>query len=723
MKKFNLILIGILMISSVFSQQKKLTIEDAVAGQWSYLKAPTTDGVQPITGTDAFSYVEKYDKVKRIDPKTDKIIDITSKDEINAALKAMSSEPLNYVPYWEYQWLNADVMAFPYDNRFIEYNITTKKIEKLYTLPENAANIRFSKKNKAIAFTVDNNLNFIDENQKISKVTNDENSAIVNGSDYVHRQEFGIANGIFWSPAGNFLAFYRKDETMVADYPLVDINTRIATLKNTKYPMIGEKSEEVTLGIYNLKTQQTVFAKVTDFSAERYLTSISWDPSEKYIYIGVLNREQNHLKLNKYDAVTGDFVKTLFEESNPKYVEPEHPLTFLKNKPNQFLWHSERDGFNHLYLYDTDGNLISQITKGNWIVLDLLGFDIKNENIFVQTTKDSPIDNTLYKVSLKSGKMTKLSPESGVHEGKLSDWGNYLVDSYSNTKTPRIVNLISSEGKTVRNVMTSESKLSEYSLGDMKIGTIKSADNTTDLYYRMITPPDFDATKKYPVVVYVYGGPHAQLIDNGWLGGSGLWDFYMAQEGYIMFTVDNRGSANRGFDFESVIHRQCGQAETADQMKGVDFLKSLPYVDTDRIGVHGWSYGGFMTISLATMYPETFKVAVAGGPVIDWKYYEVMYGERYMDTPSENPEGFEKTSLLKKAANLKGRLLVIHGYIDPVVVPQNSLDFINSCTAAGTDLDFFLYPNDEHNMGRATRVHLMKKVTRYFNDFLLPAKN
>jgi dipeptidyl-peptidase-4 len=282
--------------------------------------------------------------------------------------------------------------------------------------------------------------------------------------------------------------------------------------------------------------------------------------------------------------------------------------------------------------------------------------------------------------------------------------------------------LISSEGKNIKNIMTSENKLADYKLGNMTVGTIKAADNTTDLYYRLITPPDFDPKKKYPTIVYVYGGPHAQLVDNSWLGGVALWDFYMAQEGYVMFTVDNRGSANRGFEFESVIHRQCGQNEAADQMKGVEFLKSLPYVDADRIGIHGWSYGGFMTITLATMFPETFKVAVAGGPVIDWKYYEVMYGERYMDTPTENPEGFKKTSLLNKAGNLKGRLLVIHGYVDPVVVPQNSLDFIKSCIAAGTDLDYFFYPNDEHNMRGATRVHLMKKVTRYFDDYLKPIK-
>ncbi|NPA68564.1 MAG: prolyl oligopeptidase family serine peptidase, partial [Chlorobi bacterium] len=550
------------------------------------------------------------------------------------------------------------------------------------------------------------------------QITYDENEGIVNGSDYVHRQEFGINKGIFWSPQGNAIAFYRKDETMVADYPLVDITTRIASVKNTKYPMIGEKSEEVTLGIYNLNTGKTVFCNVTDFTKEHYLTSITWRPDEKYIFIGVLNRKQNHLKMNMYNAATGAFVKTLFEEKNPKYVEPEHPLYFLPGSNDKFLYYSERDGYDHLYLYNTDGKLLKQITKGNWLVLDIKGFDKKGENVFITSTEESPIEKHLYKVNIKTGKRTKLTTEKGTHKIVLSNSKKYFFDSYSNTETANNNLICDTKGKILKEILNATDPLDDYDLGKMTIGTIKAADGKTDLYYRLITPPDFDPNKKYPVVVYVYGGPHAQLVTNSRLAGARLWNFYMAQKGYIMFTLDNRGSENRGFEFESIIHRQCGQNEMKDQMKGIEFIKSLPYADTSRIGVHGWSYGGFMTTSLMTNYPETFKVGVAGGPVIDWKYYEVMYGERYMDTPEENPEGFEKTSLLNKAGNLKGRLLMIHGYVDPVVVPQNSLDFIRSCIKAGTDIDYFLYPESEHNMRGKTRVHLMKKVTRYFDDYL-----
>jgi dipeptidyl-peptidase-4 len=252
----------------------------------------------------------------------------------------------------------------------------------------------------------------------------------------------------------------------------------------------------------------------------------------------------------------------------------------------------------------------------------------------------------------------------------------------------------------------------------MSVFTIKAADDKTDLYCRLIKPLNFDPSKKYPAIVYVYGGPHAQLVEDSWLGGTSLWDFYMAQKGYVIFTVDNRGSSNRGLEFENIIHRNLGITEMEDQLKGIEYLKNLGYVDMDRIGVTGWSYGGFMTISLMTHYPEVFKVGVAGGPVIDWKYYEVMYGERYMDTPDENPDGYEKTSLLNYAKELKGRLLIIHGAIDNTVVWQHSLTFLEECIKNKILVDYFVYPRHEHNVSGIDRLHLMRKITQYFDDYL-----
>jgi len=701
-----------------FSQKKELTIKDAVSGQWREFYPEHINGIVPF-GSNSFTYVKDYKEVLMFSKTNKKDKTIVNLEQINSSLKYAGHKDIKYFPYWDYSWLNSNLLSFTSGSNYFVYNISEKKIDLNIVLPEKAENISLCKANNFIAYTIDNNLHFVNENSKIIEVTKDEDKAIVNGNPYTHRQEFGIDNGIFWSPNGNMLAFYRKDETMVADYPLVDITTRIAEVNNTKYPMIGEKSEEVTLGIYNLNTGKTVFADVTDFTKERYLTSITWDANSKYIYIGVLNREQNHLKLNKYNGKDGKFIKTLFEEKNDKWVEPEHQLIFTEGLNNQFVWYSERDGFNHLYLYNTEGKLIKQLTKGNWLVLDFLGFDTKLKNFYIYSTKESPIEKHLYKVNFKTGAILKVTSDAGIHNIVLSNSKKYFFDSYSNTNIPNNNLIVNTNGVIIKEVLKSRNPFEkEYKLGTMKLGTMKSADGKTYLHYRLITPPNFDPNKKYPAIVYVYGGPHAQLVTNSWLGGARLWNYYMAQKGYVMFTIDNRGSANRGFEFESVIHRQCGQEEMKDQMQGIEFLKSLPYVDTEKIGVHGWSYGGFMTTSLMTNYPETFKVGVAGGPVIDWKYYEVMYGERYMDTPKENPKGFEKTSLLNKAKDLKGRLLMIHGYQDPVVVPQNSIDFAKSCIKEGADIDYFLYPESEHNMRGKTRIHLMKKITRYFDDYL-----
>ncbi|MCF6241262.1 MAG: S9 family peptidase [Bacteroidales bacterium] len=709
MKKITLMFAALLISWSVWAQNKTFTVEQV-----------STYGLYPRNlygvkwqNDENYSYVVEWSKIVTENVKTGQKTTIFNLKDANKALKEAGLPPLQYIA--DYEWYSNDAISFINNNTYIVYNIKSNKEVFSVKTDEKAKNIRPCKSNHSVAFTIDNNLYIANKGGKTA-VTNDKDKGIVNGDSYVHRQEFGIDNGIFWSPKGNFMAFYRKDETMVADYPLVNIDTRIATEVPIKYPMAGETSEQVSLGVYDMASQKTIFLKTKH--DDHYLTRITWDPSEKYIYIAELNRGQNHMKLNKYNAQTGDFVATLFEEKNPKWVEPEHDMIFLPNNAKQFLWYSERDGFNHLYLYDTNGKLIKQVTKGNWLVTDFLGFDLKGKNIFIQSTKESPLERHIYKVNIKSGKMIKLSAENGTHDALFNPAHRYFIDQYSSTKIPAKTDLVNAQAKLIRNVFTADNPLKDYKLGKMEIGTIKAADGKTDLYYRMIKPVDFDPNKKYPVIVYVYGGPHAQLITDTWMGGAGLWDNYMAQKGYIMFTVDNRGSANRGFEFESVIHRHLGQNEMADQMKGIEFLSKLPYVDMNRIGVDGWSFGGFMTTSLMVNHPETFKVGVGGGPVIDWKWYEVMYGERYMDTPQENPEGYKQSGLLDKAKNLKGHLLLIHGYNDPVVVPQHSLAFIKSCISAGVLVDYFLYPGHEHGVRGKDRIHLNKKITQYFDDYL-----
>ncbi len=544
----------------------------------------------------------------------------------------------------------------------------------------------------------------------------------------VHRNEFGIDGGLFWSPKASRLAFYRMDQSMVVDYPLVNTKAREAEVRNIKYPMAGMKSHEVTVGVWDCALQKLVYLNTardtTVHEREMYLTNIAWSPDEKYVYIAKINREQNHMWLEQYDAATGDFMKVLFEETNPRYVEPCEPMVFTP-KGDQFLWYSMRDGYKHLYLYNLDGSLVKQVTKGEYEVEGFIQFDKKGENIFIYANKNNLDGRDAYRVNLKNGTMeclTNYNSAEGTHTVVINDEGTRMVDYFSAVDNPGEVNYVININKPANhrdyNIYRAENPLKDYAMPGVELGTIKAADGKTDLYYRLITPPNMEQGKKYPTLVYVYGGPHSQLVTDSWLGGGNLYFMFLAQQGYVVFTVDNRGTDNRGFEFESCTHRHLGEIEMADQMEGVKFLKSLPYVDQDRMGVEGWSFGGFMTITMKLAHPEVFKVGCAGGPVIDWKWYEIMYGERYMDTPQENPEGYEANSLLNKAQNLEGRLLVIQGAEDNTVVPQHSTEFIERCINNFKQVDYFMYPHHEHNVLGRERLHLYQKMFDYYETFL-----
>ena len=548
------------------------------------------------------------------------------------------------------------------------------------------------------------------------QLTTDGSREIVYGRS-VHRDEFGIHSGLFWSPDGMRLAFYRMDQSMVTDYPQVNLFTHIATHEPDKYPMAGQTSHEVTVGVYDVAADKTLYLKAGD-PKDRYFTNVAWSPDSKTIYIFELNRDQNDCRLVSYDATTGERIAELYRETDDKYVEPQHPIMFLPWDANKFILQSQKDGYNHLYLFDKSGKELRQLTKGEWVVLGVVGFNAKDKSIIISSSESNPIQCNTWAVNVATGKRTLLDNGEGYHSPSLSGSGRYIADSYQTPTVPRNIEITDAKTRKRTAYYESPNPWEGYKVPQFTSGSIKAADGTTDLYWRMVKPADFDETKKYPTIVYVYGGPHAHLVDAHWNYASRSWETYMAQKGYITFILDNRGSENRGKAFEQATFRELGQQEMRDQMCGVEYLKSLPYVDADRIGVHGWSFGGFMTISLMTNYPDVFKVGVAGGPVIDWKWYEVMYGERYMDTPEANPEGYAKTSLLAKAKNLKGKLQIITGYNDPTVVPQHCLMFVEECIKAGTQPDFFAYPGEGHNMMGHKSVHLHERITQYFEDYL-----
>lgn len=587
-------------------------------------------------------------------------------------------------------------------------------------LNRKGVNNDWSKESKMLAFTVGNNL-YVTTDKGVEQQVTNEPEGIVCGQE-VHRNEFGIKKGTFWSPNGSLLAFYRMDQSMVTDYPQVDISKRVAELIPDKYPMAGMTSHKVTVGIYNPTTKKTIYLNAGD-PTDRYFTNISWSPDEKSIYMIELNRDQNHSQLIRYNALTGEKENILIDEKHPKYVEPQHPIVFLPWDKNKFIYQSQKDGFNHLYLYDINGKLIKQLTKGNWLVQNIIGFNIDKKDVLIESTEISPLQTNIFSVNIASTKRNLIGHKDANHSVQLSATGKNIIDRYTSFTIPRKISIISTSQKNGKknneiDLLDASSPLEKYNMPEITIGTMKAADGKTDLYYRMVKPVGFDPNKKYPAIVYLYGGPHAQLIKNVQNYGAGGWDIYMAQKGYVMFTIDNRGSDNRGLEFENCTFRKLGTEEMKDQIKGVEYLKSLPYVDNKRLGVHGWSFGGFMTTNIMLTYPDVFKVAVAGGPVIDWKYYEIMYGERYMDTPQSNPEGYKNADLNLRAGNLKGRLKIIIGGNDPVCVPQHSLSFLRACIDAGTHPDFFIYPGDGHNMTGKDRVHLYEHVTRYFEDHL-----
>ena len=653
-----------------------------------------------------------------VNPKTGKETVLFSLEEVNRATKASSElKPFRSAFNTSFPYTKQPLALLNNGSQRILYNFKTKQIE--WRQSGDAAQAEaWCPASKALAFVKQDNLYVTDKDGKTVQLTKDGSRQIVYGQS-VHRDEFGISKGLFWNGTGDKLAFYRMDQSMVADYPQVNIFNRIATCEPDKYPMAGETSHKVTIGIYDLKTQRVIYLKAGD-PTDRYFTNIAWGPDNATVYLFELNRDQDDCRLVSYDAATGEKLKELYRETDTRYVEPLHPIQFLPWDDHKFIMQSQKDGYNHLYLMSTDGREIKQLTSGNWVVMDVLGFNRKHKSIIYLSNEISPIQQNVFVVAVNSGKRACMGKATGWHDASVSESGQYILDRYSAPQVPRNIDVIHVENAKMKRLMTADDPWKGYAVPEYTCGKIKAEDGVTDLYYRMVKPIGFDPSRKYPTVVYVYGGPHAHNVDARWHYGSRSWETYMAQKGYLLFILDNRGSENRGKAFEQATFRQLGQTEMKDQMKGVEFLKTLPYVDQDRMGVHGWSFGGFMTISLMTNYPDVFKVGVAGGPVIDWKWYEVMYGERYMDTPQANPEGYGKTSLLPKAKDLKGKLQIIIGYNDPTVVPQHALSFIAECIKHGTQPDFFVYPGEPHNMRGHQSVHLHERITQYFEDYLKP---
>jgi dipeptidyl-peptidase-4 len=709
------LLLFMLLLSSAFiasSQQKNLSMPDAMANVRTSLAPKNLQQLQFVYGTEDYVYVQRQDAGPvwfsgNAGSKEDK--PFLTLAQLNHKLQTAGLDTLSQMPFIRFnqgkEWImyisGAEIAYDPAKNTF-------------RTLSDASLAAKDKAERSSAGYTAYlENFNLsVTDGKTVKQVTTDGSKDIVYASS-VHREEFGITKGTFWSNNGKQLAFYRMDQSMVTDYPIIDWTTRPAKNVNIKYPMAGDKSHHVTVGVYNAVTQSVVYLK-TGEPAEQYLTNIAWSPDDKYIYIAVLNRGQNHMELKQFDAQTGNFIKTLFEEKDDKYVEPLVPVLFLKGNSGQFIWQSNRDGWNHFYLYDQAGKLLKQLTKGKWEVISVEGFDASGDNLFYVSTEESPVTRNLYVLNIKTGRSRRITPATGVHVTQISTSGNTIIDKYSATTNPGTTVLTETATGKKKELLQSADPLTGYALGKSSIFTIKGK-NGDLIYSELYKPVNLDSTKKHPVVVYWYGGSHAQLVLDQWNGGAGnYWFQYLAERGYVVMVIDTRGSDNRGKAFEQSMFRKVGDVQMEDMMSAVDYLKGLPYTDQKNMGLFGWSFGGFNTVDFMLNHPDVFKAAVAGGPVTNWQYYEVMYTERYMDTPQENPEGYAATNLTEQISKLKGKLLLIHGLQDNTVVQQHSVELVKKAVDNNIQVDYMIYPGHEHNVTGKDRTHLYQKVTDYF---------
>lgn len=703
MKKILSIAIALLFLAfATIAQENTLTLQEAVAEQYRKFYPQQLPFIQWIPNTDKYAYAEGYVQLT--------IGDSNSDEEQNVFPIMLVNNKLNSKFYYfeNIQWRNETEFCLHSSNEVVFFDYKAQEGE-LIPLEENAENEDVHLSSKQVAYTLENNLYVYNAKGKVRSVTKEKDRNIVSGQA-IARSEMGITKGTFWSPDGNYLAFYQKDESKVHDYPLLDINLTPGALKSIKYPMAGQDSERAKVGIYNVRRNRTRYISPRH-GEENYLTNVSWSSDEQFLVVVEVNREQKKLWVHLYNA-RGKFIKTLFTEERETWVEPQHPAHFIAGSGNDFIWISDSDGYANIYHYTIDGKLSQQLTANKFVTKEIVHVD--QNGVYFKATGENPMNSLLYVVDY-TGKQSLVTQVEGTHSVAVNTSKGLVLDTYSNATTPNTVQIIDREGQRKKLLLAAENPLEEYKLGRTEIVHLQSEDGI-DLYSRVIYPSDFDPSKKYPVLVYVYGGPHAQLITNSWLTGASLWMYWMAEQGYIVYTLDNRGSAYRGVEFEHKIHRQLGKYEMEDQLLGVNYLKSLEYVDTNRFAVHGWSFGGFMTGTLLLKSPETFNVGVAGGPVTDWKFYEIMYGERYMDTPQTNRKGYEEASLLNHAEHLQSKLLLIHGTVDDVVVMQHNLALVKKFVDLGIQVDFFPYPMHKHNVIGKDRVHLMEKVLQYIID-------
>ncbi len=576
----------------------------------------------------------------------------------------------------------------------------------------------FSPDGKSVCFVRDNNLYLVNlsTNQETQITTDGKRNEIINGAtDWVYEEEFSFDKGFQWSPDGKSIAYYRFDESAVKEFNLTYYGTLYPKEEKYKYPKAGETNSTVEIYIYSITSGKAVKADVNK-EADQYIPRIKWTSDNSKLCVMRMNRLQNLLELYSVDAATGKSV-LMFSESNKAYIEITDHLTFLK-KSKEFIWTSTMDGFNHIYLYDLNGKLKQQITKGKWDVTDFYGFDEASGTYYFQAAMNSPMEKQVYAVS-KGGTPRLISPSTGTSDAKFSTNYKFYFITNSKIDQPHTVTLHIWSGKQVR-VIKDNKKVAEtmagYKLSKPEFFNFTTSEGIS-LNGWMIKPTDFNPSKKYPVFQYMYGGPNSQTVKNEWLGPNYFWFQMLAQNGYIIVSVDNRGTGARGEAFNKCIYKQLGKLETIDQIEVAKWMAKQTYVEASRIGAFGWSYGGYMTSLLMTKGADYFKAAIAVAPVTNWRYYDTIYTERYLQTPQMNATGYDENSPINFTDKLKGNYLLVHGTTDDNVHMQNSMEMVTALVKEKKQFDSFYYPNKAHGIS-GVRLHLYQKMTNFILEKL-----
>ena len=704
-------------LTLVAAPKKKVTLEDVTATR------PAAQA-KPIWSPDGkrFAYTQTK-KVWLYDAVTGQRTELVYIDKLEGlAKKPAPSEAFHWqnrrVTEDKVQWAPSgkELLISANDDLFW-HPIDTGKTEQLTATSAAERDPRLSPDGRRVSFRLDHDLYSLDlASRRVTRLTFDGSATTWNAQvDWVYPEELDLGRAHWWSPDSRHIAYLQFDVSPEPVHPQVDLGR--AVYEPQRYPKAGTSNPRVRLGVVPAAGKKTRWMDLGG-TKDTLIARVDWLPDSKQIAVQRLNRVQNRLELLFVDSTSGD-ARVVLEEKDPQWINVGDDLTFLP-KRGQFLWSSERDGFRHLYLYSLDGKLIRQITRGNWEVSSVVSTDEASGDVWFIGTAESPLERHLYRINIDSGALQRLTKTAGTHAVSMSPTSEYYIDTFSSLTEPPRATVHARDGNELRVYReANRAPIEQYDLAPIEIVQVKASDGTP-MYAKLIRPAGFTPGRKYPAIVIVYGGPQAQSVRNTWLGLN--WEQALAHRGFVIWQLDNRGSAGRGHKFESPLYRRFGKVELEDQQRGIQHLVSLGFVDSSRIGIYGWSYGGFMTLYSLLHAPDLFRAGIAGAPVVDWRLYDTIYTERYLGLPSENEEGYKASSPIHFVKNLKAALMLAHNAEDDNVLFQNTMQMIDALQKEGKQFDLLLYPQKAHAVTGAAQKHMLQAMTAFFERHLQPGR-